>query len=307
MNGVWTGPVASALRADLNAGGSKFCGDCPLKLPLKKDETPPQATLDAGALPESPVHRVHGRLQHLLLPRRAARRRPASRRRARPACSTSISSSASWTRRARSLGRIDFFNYGEAFLHKRAVEMCEYIKAKFPHIYPLHEHERRGADARARAAAGASGIDEVTFSIDGATPGDLRAIPTARQLREGDRESAARWRTKRPKAGLDVPFLNWRYILFEWNDHDEEMERARKIATEIGVDRLSWEMTDHPEDAYLATLHAGLGGSSIASDDEVWDDSRLGNAIRGATPQARHRRPDAAARPAARRPGGPLR
>src|ERR671912_605164 len=34
-----------------------------------------------------------------------------------------------------SLGRVDFFNYGEAFLHKRAVEMCEYIKAKFPHIY----------------------------------------------------------------------------------------------------------------------------------------------------------------------------
>ena len=31
--------------------------------------------------------------------------------------------------------RIDFFNYGEAFLHKRAIEMCEYIKTKFPHIY----------------------------------------------------------------------------------------------------------------------------------------------------------------------------
>ena len=34
-----------------------------------------------------------------------------------------------------SLVRIDFFNYGEAFLHKRAVEMCEYIKSNFPHIY----------------------------------------------------------------------------------------------------------------------------------------------------------------------------
>ncbi len=33
------------------------------------------------------------------------------------------------------LGRIDFFNYGEAFLHKRAVEMCEYIKSRYPHIY----------------------------------------------------------------------------------------------------------------------------------------------------------------------------
>ena len=34
-----------------------------------------------------------------------------------------------------SLVRIDFFNYGETFLHKRAVEMCEDIKARHPHIY----------------------------------------------------------------------------------------------------------------------------------------------------------------------------
>jgi len=39
--GIWTGPVASGLRTDLNAGGSTFCGDCPLKLPLKKDQAPP--------------------------------------------------------------------------------------------------------------------------------------------------------------------------------------------------------------------------------------------------------------------------
>ena len=41
----------SALRHDLNAGGSTFCGDCPLKLPLKKGEAPPQRTLDVGPLP----------------------------------------------------------------------------------------------------------------------------------------------------------------------------------------------------------------------------------------------------------------
>ena len=49
--GIWTGPVASQLRAELNQGGSSFCGDCPLKLPLKKDEQPPQRPLDAGPMP----------------------------------------------------------------------------------------------------------------------------------------------------------------------------------------------------------------------------------------------------------------
>ena len=48
---VWSGPTIAALRADLNAGGSKFCGDCALKLPLKKDESPIVRPTDAGPLP----------------------------------------------------------------------------------------------------------------------------------------------------------------------------------------------------------------------------------------------------------------
>src|ERR1700682_1402642 len=51
VHDIWTGPTISTLRADLNAGGSKFCGDCPLKVPLRKDETPPARPLDAGPLP----------------------------------------------------------------------------------------------------------------------------------------------------------------------------------------------------------------------------------------------------------------
>ena len=42
--GIWTGDTASRLRQDINGGGSKFCGDCPLKLPLKRDQAPPSAT-----------------------------------------------------------------------------------------------------------------------------------------------------------------------------------------------------------------------------------------------------------------------
>ncbi|MEX2661872.1 MAG: SPASM domain-containing protein [Vicinamibacterales bacterium] len=32
VSDVWTGPTAAALRRDINAGGSKFCGDCPLNV-----------------------------------------------------------------------------------------------------------------------------------------------------------------------------------------------------------------------------------------------------------------------------------
>ena len=52
------------------------------------------------------------------------------------------------------------------------------------------------------------------------------------------------------RSGREAPFLNWRYILFIWNDSDEEMDIARRLAADIGVDRLCWEITDHPEDGY---------------------------------------------------------
>src|SRR5436309_6844166 len=124
-----------------------------------------------------------------------------------------------------------------------------------------------------------SGIDEVTFSIDGASQGTYekyrqrgrfdRAIATLRAMADEKRRS-----------GRDVPFLNWRYILFTWNDSDEEMARARELAADIGVDRLCWEVTDHPEHAYSRRFVPG-SPALAAIRHEIWDDNNLGNAIPG--------------------------
>jgi len=84
----------------------------------------------------------------------------------------------------------------------------------------------------------------------------------------------------------DLPFLNWRYILFVWNDGDAEMNEARRLAREIGVDRLCWEITDHPEDGYSRRFVPG-SPTLAAVQHETWDDNNLGNAIPGATPRAR--------------------
>jgi hypothetical protein len=91
---------------------------------------------------------------------------------------------------------------------------------------------------------------------------------------------------EKQRARRDVPFLNWRYILFKWNDSDEEMNLARRMASDIGVDRLCWELTDHPEDAFSRRFVPGTADYD-AIRRETWDDSNLGNAIAGATPRAR--------------------
>src|SRR5262249_33381124 len=51
LSEIWNGPVITGLRGDLNAGGSRFCGDCALKLPLKRGESAPLRPVEAGALP----------------------------------------------------------------------------------------------------------------------------------------------------------------------------------------------------------------------------------------------------------------
>jgi hypothetical protein len=280
---VWTGPVISQLRTDLNSGGSTFCGDCPLKLPLKRDETATVRPVDAGPSPS-----------RLYIECTAA---------CNISCTQACCAPETGITRTRQAGmldfdlfrrvvdevgptlvRIDFFNYGEAFLHKRAVEMCEYIKSRFPHIY-LYTSTNGLAltEAQARRLVH-SGIDEVTFSIDGATP---ESYVQYRQRGKFDLAIATlkAMADEKRRSNRDVPFLNWRYILFKWNDSDEEMNVARRLAGEIGVDRLTWELTDHPEDSFSRRFVPGAPAFE-AIKHEVWDNSGLGNAIPGATPRA---------------------
>ena len=284
VSAIWTGERASGVRQDLNAGGSAFCGDCPLKLPLAPNDRPPARDLAVAPLPS-----------RLYIECTAA---------CNISCAQACCAPETGITRTRqagmldfelfrrvideagpSLSRVDFFNYGEAFLHKRAIEMCEYIKHRFPHIYLYTSTNGLAFTEEQVRRLVRSGIDEVTFSIDGATPASY-----AQYRQRGDFAKAIRnLRTAADEkriAGADVPFINWRYILFAHNDSDGEMTQARQMAAEMGVDRLCWELTDHPEDLFSRRFLPG-SDAHAAIKHEVWDDNNLGNAIPGATPRAR--------------------
>jgi hypothetical protein len=283
VQAIWTGDRAAGLRRDLNAGGSKFCGDCPLKLPLGKDAPPPQRDVNVPPLPS-----------RLYIETTAA---------CNISCEQACCAPETGITRTRqagmldfavfqrvveeagpSLARIDFFNYGEAFLHKRAVEMCELIKSRFPHIYLYTSTNGLAFTEEQVRRLVRSGIDEVTFSIDGASPESY-----VKYRKRGDFDKALRnlrlAAEEKRASGRDVPFINWRYILFRHNDSDAEMARARQLAQELGVDRLCWELTDHPEDLFSRRFLPGTPDLA-AIQHEIWDDNNLGNAIPGATPRA---------------------
>ncbi len=284
VSSVWTGEVAANLRRDIVNGGSKFCGDCPLKLPLKKDEAAPARPLDVGQLPS-----------RLYIECTAACNISCNQSCCAPETGITRTRQAGmldydlFTRvvdeAAPSLVRIDFFNYGEAFLHKRALDMVEYIKSRHPHVYLYTSTNGLALTEDGARRLARSGIDEVTFSIDGA-----KHESYVQYRQRGDFAKAIRNLTalvdEKRKNGLDVPFVNWRYILFTHNDSDDEMELARQTAAAIGVDRLSWEITDHPENMFSRRFMPGTPDFARIQ-YEVWDRTGLGNAIPGATPRAR--------------------
>ncbi|HPK72900.1 MAG TPA: radical SAM protein, partial [Vicinamibacterales bacterium] len=284
LHEIWTGAPMAALRAGLNGGGAAFCGDCPLKLPLGDGDAPPQRGLDVPPQPSRLYVECTAACNISCFKACCAPETGITRTRQAGMLDAGLFGRV-LDEAGPFLGRIDFFNYGEAFLHKRAVEMCERVKRDFPHIYLYTSTNGLALDEESARRLARSGIDEVTFSIDGASQATYE-----RYRRRGRFETAiANLRAmaaEKRAAGRDVPVLNWRYILFEWNDSDEEMQRARDLAAEIGVDRLAWEITDHPEEAFSRRFAPGTAEHQRIR-HEIWDTSNLGNAIPGATPRAR--------------------
>ena len=193
-----------------------------------------------------------------------------------------------------SLGRIDFFNYGEAFLHKRAVEMCEYIKTKFPHIYLYTSTNGLAFTEEKVRQLARSGIDEVTFSLDGASQetyvqyrqrGNFdKAIANLRALLD-----------ERAKTGRDLPFVNWRYILFKWNDSRRGDEQGARDGR--GDRRRSAVLGDHRSSRRIRSRAASRRARRTTSASATRSGTTAASATRF---PARHRAPRSTSTPCCR-------
>lgn len=62
--------------------------------------------------------------------------------------------------------------------------------------------------------------------------------------RGGDLETVARFMRDCRKHESPETFLEWKYILFEFNDSDEDVLRAEEIGDDVGVDSLLFIITN---------------------------------------------------------------
>lgn len=165
---------------------------------------------------------------------------------------------------------MEFYVAGENWMHPRAAEMVRYCADRNPRcaIHTSTNAHYFETDKKARDCV-ESGIDVVVCSIDGTTQETYERGKTRGDLRRA-LDGMRRLLRMRDAAGTDGPLIVWRYILFRWNSRPEQLDEARRMAREIGVDHLVWHLNaDKPghngERYYVGSPHL----HEIA--DELWD------------------------------------
>jgi MoaA/NifB/PqqE/SkfB family radical SAM enzyme len=134
---------------------------------------------------------------------------------------------------------------GEPFLNNDAGEMLCYAREKVPDLFISIETNGTRVGPEMQNTLVENRIDYVKFSIDGASQETYTKYRVGGIFKEVYGNMAGLVRT-RNAAGADRPRIIWQYILFKWNDSDEEIRKAKRLAKEAGVDQLYWLLTHSP-------------------------------------------------------------
>jgi pyruvate-formate lyase-activating enzyme len=160
---------------------------------------------------------------------------------------------------------------GENWAHKDSSNLIRYAKDRNPHCFIASStNGLYFNDDKRRRAAVASGVDLLIFSVDGA-----RAESYLKYRVGGDFDQVVENMREmiriRDEQGLQFPKIVWRYILFPWNDSDEEMDEARRMAKELKVDALAWHLNAAP-DPFFSSARFRHGSPHLEPiRHELWD------------------------------------
>jgi hypothetical protein len=149
------------------------------------------------------------------------------------------------------LEMIEYFDYGEPFIHRDTIRFLREVRRMRPGVQIVTSTNGTVlTPAQIQAIAAEALMDRIVFSIDGATAESYRkyrvggtlakALGKMQALVDACR-AAGTWRkyVTGPPGRVQI---TWQYILFEWNDSDEELALAQEIARKIDVP-MQWIIT----------------------------------------------------------------
>ncbi|HTV76233.1 MAG TPA: radical SAM protein, partial [Candidatus Baltobacteraceae bacterium] len=142
------------------------------------------------------------------------------------------------------LQRIFYLNLGEPFLSPSVCKELPLLRAKNPNAYIRVSSNGilLNSDAKREAALNLSDIQFSVHGISDEMCGKYMMRGSFEKAFDGMKQMAA----YRDARGLKMPILEWKYLLFNWNDSPETIQKAIGMAKHIGVDIISFWPTRNP-------------------------------------------------------------
>ena len=248
---IYYGPVAQKFRETLAEGKMpiRTCSRCHDLRALKKGESPPKPRLPyRGMLLENTVICNVDCVG-------CAREGAANIRTKKTMPLSELSQMADLTARL-GMEKIYYLNLGEPFLSPTVCQELPLLRAKNPNakIIVSTNGILLNTDAKREAALN---LTQMMFSVHGIS-NEMCEKYMMRSNFDKAFDAMKQMVAYRNARGSEFPILEWKYLLFNWNDHPETIARAIEMAKEIGLNMISFWPTRNPFYGLSWRYHLGM-------------------------------------------------
>jgi len=148
------------------------------------------------------------------------------------------------TIREHGIEHVSFFNLGETFAAPQVCEQLRILREYNPDVLILISTNGMLLNNEAKQEA-AMLADHLVFSIDGI---DDRTMNRYQQGASFPRvyENLRKFMSYRRQKGKTSPTVEWKYVLFNWNDRPRMLRQAIELARAAGVDSITFCPTASP-------------------------------------------------------------
>lgn len=172
--------------------------------------------------------------------------------------------------------QVHYIGWGEPLMHDNFRQLYDIVKSGAP---LAHQVVTTAANVDFRSTVGDAVLDRIVVSVDGSEQPSYE-----KYRRGGNLAKAVQFMRDCRTHGHPETFLEWKYILFEHNDSDEDILRAQEIAEDVGADSLLFIITnskwhskrftvdrfrDLPLRSPIATVSPAAAMSAVAFDCRI--------------------------------------
>ncbi len=130
-----------------------------------------------------------------------------------------------------------YFNLGEPFLPPDILEQITIIRNHNPHLRIIASTNGQLLDRSGKREA-ALLMDYISVSLDGINQEIVSKYQVGAQFEKAYQNMSLLVSERNARGAKTI--IEWKYVVFRWNDHPDQINEAIRLAQEIGVDAIGF-------------------------------------------------------------------